>query len=607
MSHWVDARAERGAQLAPEGSFLSDTWLQLEPLVAGLPDPVALVDPGGVVVGACGAGWGVPLEALRGSLLADWVAADQRRALELDLRAAVGGESRHTIDFAIPRSTTAHCWYQASLGPVRRGGAVAGVLVVVTDVSARYEAEARIRRREHLIGETERMAHLGTWEWDPRQSSVTYSRELYRIFGLDPAVHEPSYEDFLSRVHPDDRERVRTATKAVVERLEPYSHDERIQRADGALRYLHTWTGPLLDESGQLLMLVGVCQDITERKNAEREVELAEIKYRGLLESAPDGIVVVDAAGAMVIVNSQTVRMFGYAREALIGQPVEMLVPEASAEAHARFRKGYASAPVTRPMGAGRLLAGRRADGSEFPVEISLSPLHTEQGVLVTSIIRNVTDRRRADELIKSSLREKEVLLKEIHHRVKNNLQITSSLLNLQASYLSDARARVILSDSQSRVQSMALVHDKLYQSSDLSRIDLCDYVKSLGRLLLSSLGADVRGIEFKLIGAPVYLAIDVAVPCGLLLNELLSNCIKHAFPAGRSGTIEVTVSPSTSGDVLLKVRDNGVGLPEGVDLHTTDTLGLQLVRTLAAQLGAEIEVRRGGGTEFRVHFSVGD
>ncbi len=341
-------------------------------------------------------------------------------------------------------------------------------------------------------------------------------------------------------------------------------------------------------------LVISIIRDVTERRQAEA-------RFRGLLKSAPDGIIVVDVSGRMLIVNTQVEKMFGYAREELIGQPIEVLVPDRLQAMHVSHREGYFKSPKTRPMGAGRALMGRKRDATEFPVEISLSPLETDQGILITSLIRDITERRRADEQLKASLSEKEVLLREIHHRVKNNLQITSSLLKLQSACLQDPQVKEMFSECQHRIRSMALVHEKLYQSSNLSRIDFFDYVESLAALLIRSFGIDSGLIGLRVEGDHILLNIETAVPCGLIVNELLSNCLKHAFPGGRQGEIVVRLGAGEHHHFTLSVRDDGVGLPESFTLDQTKTLGLQLVRTLAGQLRAQIELVREGGTELRI------
>lgn len=367
------------------------------------------------------------------------------------------------------------------------------------------------------------------------------------------------------------------------------------KRKDGSEFSIEISLSPLETEQGMLV--TSIIRDVSQRKQAEA-------KFRGLLESAPDGIVVVDGDGRMVIVNTQVERIFGYTREELLGQPVELLVPSRYKGGHVGLRDGYLKDPHTRPMGAGRNLTGRRKDGSEIPVEISLSPMETEQGMLVTSIIRDITDRRRAEEQIKASLREKEVLLKEIHHRVKNNLQVTSSLLKLQSGYIQDAKARELFAESQNRIRSMALVHEKLYQSSDLSRINFSDYVRSLANLLFRSFGEAAGRIALRIGGENIHLSVETAVPCGLIINELLSNALKHAFPGGRKGEVTIDLLQEAPHRFSIRVRDTGVGLPPQLDFQRAETLGLQLVQTLVQQLDGELRVSSNSGAEFTLTFS---
>ncbi len=332
--------------------------------------------------------------------------------------------------------------------------------------------------------------------------------------------------------------------------------------------------------------------------------EMPRTSFDAFLEAAPDAVVVVGREGRIAIVNTLTEKMFGYSRGEMLGQSIEMLVPERFRHVHVRDRRGYERNPRTRPMGAGQELWGRRKDGTEFPVEISLSPLETEQGRLVTSIIRDTTERRVTEERIKASLREKEVLLKEIHHRVKNNLQVTSSLLKLQSMYIQDPAARELFAESQNRIRSMALVHEKLYQSSDLSQVNFSDYIESLAALLFRSYGVDPALITLRLETEKAFLSIETAVPCGLIVNELLSNCLKHAFPGKRSGEVRVRIASQDQGQrLLLSVADNGVGLPPGLDVEHGGTLGLQLVRTLSRQISGQFEIYTGEWTEFRVQF----
>jgi two-component sensor histidine kinase len=217
---------------------------------------------------------------------------------------------------------------------------------------------------------------------------------------------------------------------------------------------------------------------------------------------------------------------------------------------------------------------------------------------------QELAERKRAEEQIEASLKEKEVLLKEIHHRVKNNLQIISSLLSLQSMHVKDKGAVEMLRDSQSRVRSMALIHERLYKSEGLVKINLAEYIRDLSGYLLRSYETKPDAIRLKLSADDVLMSIDTAIPCGLILNELISNSLKHAFPGKRGGEIRIGFHSDDEDRFVLTVGDNGIGFPEDLDLRSTKSLGLQLVNALTDQLEGSIELDRRGGTEFKVTFA---
>lgn len=218
-------------------------------------------------------------------------------------------------------------------------------------------------------------------------------------------------------------------------------------------------------------------------------------------------------------------------------------------------------------------------------------------------LTQEINRRQEAEAVIRASLREKEVLLKEIHHRVKNNLQIVSSLLNLQSGYIDDECALQIFKESQSRIQSMALAHEKLYQSEDLARVNFAEYIEGLVKFLTRSYGSG--GVHLALDVAPVFLSLDTSIPCGLIVSELVSNAFKYAFPQRRSGEIYVRLKSLDDAHYELVVGDTGIGFPDDVDFRNTESLGLQLVTTLADQLDGEIVLDTREGTEFQIRFRV--
>ncbi len=229
-----------------------------------------------------------------------------------------------------------------------------------------------------------------------------------------------------------------------------------------------------------------------------------------------------------------------------------------------------------------------------------------ENARLYNQAQQEIIARQQAERRIKASLKEKEVLLREIHHRVKNNLQVISSLLNLQARQIEDGQMLEVLAESQNRVRSMALVHEKLYQSPDLAGVDFAAYVRSLTHHLFRTYTAGAKAVKLKMDIQDVALNIDAATPCGLILNELISNALKHAFPfpsTERENEIAVGLR-AKQGRFILVVRDNGIGFPTGLDPHNTESLGLQLVTTLVEQLDGSLEVTNGSGTEFQITFA---
>lgn len=329
----------------------------------------------------------------------------------------------------------------------------------------------------------------------------------------------------------------------------------------------------------------------------------SEERFRMVVESAPNAMIMVDAQGRMTLVNAQTEQLFGYARQELLGQLIEMLVPERYRHHHPGHRTAFFHAPQSRAMGAGRDLFGLCKDGTEVPVEIGLNPIATPVGTFVLAAIINITARKRADEQLRTSLREKEVLLQEIHHRVKNNLQIVSSLLRLQSRSLRHPETIAAFEESCTRVQAMALVHEMLYVSTSFSALDFAAYVQSLTDSLLRAYGTDPAVIQLRLDMDKVHLDINQAIPCALILNELVSNSLKYAFPDGRHGEIRLRLHCDLDGTTHMVVGDDGVGLPARLNPDNTESLGLQLVNTLVRQLRGTLDVRRDNGIEYAIAF----
>ncbi|RTL58217.1 MAG: PAS domain S-box protein [Rhodocyclaceae bacterium] len=395
--------------------------------------------------------------------------------------------------------------------------------------------------------------------------------------------------------HPHDR---RSFAAAPQPRPMGVGRDLFARHRDGSEFQVEIGLNPISTDSGPMVLVAVV--DITERKRQEE-------RFRRMVEYAPSAMVLVDKDGLIAMVNAQAERLFGYVRDDLVGQPVEMLVPDRFRQHHGAFRHGFHSQPQARPMGMGRDLFARRHDGSEFPVEIGLNPIDTGEGSMVLASIVDLTERQRVQQGLERALQEKTVLLNEVHHRVKNNLQVVSSLLNLQAQSLNDPLVRAALDESQNRVRAMALTHQLLYERKDFSRLDLGEYLERLTSLLRSSYRGGSRvELRLQVSEEKLYLDLERAIPCGLVVNELVSNAFKHAFPGDTGGEIFVALAAEPDGMVLLTVADTGVGMPFGFDMTQVKSLGLQLVPLLVEQiLGTLIVPEQSVGTCFSVRFPL--
>ena len=331
-----------------------------------------------------------------------------------------------------------------------------------------------------------------------------------------------------------------------------------------------------------------------------------QAKFEAVVETAGDGIITADELGRVESFNAAAERMFGYSADKITGESVGTLLSADGTEASAPSPTPF-DVRLDESIGSRREASGRRKDGSSFPVELNVGEVNFGERRIYTLILRDITERKREEERLKSSLREKEVLLKEIHHRVKNNLQIISSLLNLQSGHIRDPRALEVFKEGQGRVRSMALIHEKLYQSDDLARVDFHEYISNLAAYLFRSYEVNSGAVTLNVESEDVLLGVDTAIPCGLIINELVSNSLKHAFPGGAGGSINIRLRPAGAERLTLAVSDDGVGLPPDFDVRNTPSLGLQLVNTLARRLGGEVEVARGAGAEFKITFRKGE
>ena len=352
-----------------------------------------------------------------------------------------------------------------------------------------------------------------------------------------------------------------------------------------------------IESEGETFVLAAVV-DITERLRAQEMMRLA-------VEAAPNGMIMTDSRGRITLVNTFAEELFGYDREELVGRAITELVPDRFKEHHPQLREAYFEHPVSRAMGKGRDLYGRKKNGEDIAVEIGLNPIKTLQGTMILASVVDITERKVQEQELKAALAEKEVLLSEIHHRVKNNLQIIDSLIGMQLDSLVSEQAISVLKDSQNRVKSMALIHQTLYQSQDFSRVDVSLVMQHLLSNLRLSYAAEHVDIDLDII--EIYLPLDASIPLGLIVNELVSNTLKHAFIGIENPAVRIALNYTGNDrhELCLRVSDNGMGLPESVSIENAESLGLRLVAALTRQLSGKLELHYVNPTEFIVTFAV--
>lgn len=424
------------------------------------------------------------------------------------------------------------------------------------------------------------------------------NRAFERIIGMPrknivgKTVHEVASKDRAGRHHEADLDLIRHPGEQTYEASGMYG--------DGAYHTVIFNKATFFDADDRVAGIVGALIDITERKRAEEKLRESEQKFRVLADTAPTAIVVFQGE-YFVYVNPFAVRMFGYSESELLGM---------------KFWEW--AHPEYRGMAMERGMARQQGDSVPSQYELRFVKKNGEEGWMIVSAGRiefegrpggiatfvDITEAKRAEEILEIALAEKIVLLKEVHHRVKNNLQIISSLLDLQADSIHDERSRCNLLESQNRVRTMALVHERLYMSKDFTTIDLGEYIRDLAQYLFQSYASNGSQISLRLDAKEMSMDIDRAIPCGLIINELVSNALKHAFPGQRHGEIVIRCNDDERGRITLVVADTGVGLPAGLDFRDIPSMGLQLVDLLVKQLRGSMNIdSRQNGTEFLIQF----
>lgn len=450
------------------------------------------------------------------------------------------------------------------------------------------------RKAEKLLNETKDRLSLITDNmldiigFIDNDGKVQYISPSYKkVLGKDPE-HLRGKLPF-SSIHPDDLENAVSEFQKNVTTKSSVQFQFRIKHANGKYIWAELNSNAISDEKGNTLGSVFSIRDINERKKVEEE-------RNRIFNYSIDQLCVADFNCNFKELNPSWEKTLGWSKEELISKSYLNFVHPDDIESTRKAAESLSNGQKVISFDN----RYKCKDGKYKWLSWNAYPLVDQK--LIFAVARDVTHLKKAEKDLKMSLEEKEMLLKEIHHRVKNNLMVISSLLNLQSRYIKDPEALDVFKESQNRAKSMALIHERLYRSTDLKKIDFGDYIRTLATDLFRTYATDTSKIQLKMNVEDIQLDINTAIPLGLIVNELISNALKYAFPNDIEGSIVIDFH-SHNNILTIKVKDNGIGFPENLDYKNTESLGLQLVNTLTKQIDGEIQLTKNQGTEFKITF----
>jgi PAS domain S-box-containing protein len=573
---------------------------------------------------------------------------DDREWVEQHFLHAVETQATYEVEYRITYPDGSLHWlFDKGLGVYDEAGKAVRMIGITMDISERKQTETALRRSEEQHRLTLELTHIGCWMWDLSNDDVLWNDNHFRLLGYRSAGSNVHYHLWRDRVHPEDIDRVEALQSHALKTHTDYTAEYRVIHPDGSLHWMMSRGRGVYDASGQAKQMVGVIIDISDRKWAEvalqqlnQDLELrveertaqletvnqqlqaqisaheqieaalrrSEERLRIALEAAHMGVWEMDLATGTEIWSAESEQLFGFAPGTFNGTR-ESFMSRLHPEDQARLPE-----LIQQAIQTGQLK-------TEYRVIYPDQSLHwiaamgkvflnaAGQPSCINGVDIDITERKQSEDKIRSALNEKEVLLKEIHHRVKNNLQIISSLLRMQARQAESQQTAALFQEAQNRVRSMALIHEQLYQSPDLSHIHFGRYIRVLVNQLFQCYGVEQNAIAWTIEADELPLSLNTAIPCGLIVNELVSNALKYAFPGDRSGTITIQLkvvseeahTAKTKG--ILIVADNGVGIPSEVDWQTTSSLGLRIVRNLVTQLNGQLTIDHCSGTTFQIIF----
>ncbi|MCC4768799.1 PAS domain S-box protein [Methanosarcina sp. DH2] len=521
-----------------------------------------------------------------------------------------------------------------------KNGKFIGSMSMLTDITGRKKAEIKLeetldnlektvkertaelekaynslKENEKGLAEAQKMAHIGNWEWDIVADKAYWSEEMYRIFGLNPQESAPHYNEFLNYVHPDDRNYVNSNIKKAINGS-PFSIDFRIISADGIERIVLKQGEVIFDEKNAPIGVKGTIQDITESKLAQQKLQQSEEKYRSFIQNFKGIAFQLDKDFNLEFIHGTVKEITGYTEEELVfGGWKQAILPE---DLNLILRENKKMKSFDDYYGELDYRIKSKDGNVKWVHDIHQKIQRKGRETTYTGIVYDITEKKEAEEAL---AKIDKIRIKEIHHRIKNNLQVICSLLSLEADKFSDEKILEAFRESRNRVASMALIHEELYKGKGAKNLDFAAYLRKLTADLFSSYNLG-NNINLKIDVEQVYFGMDTAIPLGIIVNELVSNALKHAFPAGRKGEVHVNlckkesfaskcgISPGpdcmekNGFHYMLTVTDDGKGIPEEIEYQDADSLGLQLINILVEQIDGCIELRRDQGTKFIIWFN---
>ncbi len=475
-------------------------------------------------------------------------------------------------------------------------GNIIGVSSIARDITQEKQAERALEKSEaQLTMVTTNMADI-ICQVNLEGVYIYVSPSVKSVMGYEP--DEMIGKSMFDFIHPEDVNNITLCMQDVLSSCLSQSARYRFNKDDGSYIWIETTGTPLFNDEGGIDGFVCNSRDITQQKDMEDALRESEEKYRSLIESANDPIALFDENGIFLLSNKAGANSLNMEPADLLGSSLWDLFPEAAEKQMELIKHVFHTGEgveVEMPV---------KYSGRERWYSASVQPLYGNDNKVhrVQLISRDITDIKNTQMKLEQALKDKDMLMKEIYHRVKNNLMVISSLLNLQSRYIKDEEAKGIFKESQNRAHSMALIHEKLYRSTDLKQMDFGDYIRSLALDLFRTYVKDPSRIQLKMEVEDIMLDIDTAIPLGLIVNELLSNSMKHAFPDDTNGEIKVKFNKDGE-NCVLEVSDTGIGFPPDLQLDKTDSLGLQLVNNLTQQINGELELERSPGTTFHIAF----